>query len=145
MISTIWFIRSVLSVQQMQPFCNATRLSSLCPTTPPCWINVASILTSPISFTITAKRIPFLFERMRFTNVVFPLPRYPVRSRIGISLLFISRIDLYRMSCPLDIPRHQASKNSPNRNTDTLSESLLDTLFRKYVYLRVQKLTNYEK
>ena len=34
-----------------------------------------SMFTSPISLTITANLMPFLLERIRFTKVVFPLPR----------------------------------------------------------------------
>ena len=54
---------------------NDIKLSSFLPTTPPFWMRSASMFTSPISLTITANLMPFLFERIWFTNVVFPLPR----------------------------------------------------------------------
>jgi hypothetical protein len=47
-------------------------------------INEPSIPTSPNSFSITANFMPWSSERIRFRSVVFPDPRNPVISVIGI-------------------------------------------------------------
>lgn len=40
-----------------------------------CAMRLASMLTSPMSLTMTANLMPFLLESMRLSRVVLPLPR----------------------------------------------------------------------
>ena len=91
--------RSIFRVQQMHPFCRATRLSSFCPTTPPCSMSAASIFTSPMSLTMTANFIPFSLLSMRLSNVVFPLPRYPVSSSTGKFFIVPMCVLIYKLYC----------------------------------------------
>ena len=67
------FARSSESVQQMQPFVSGMRLSVWL--RPPSLMRLASTLTSPMSFTITAAWMPWSFARMLLRMVVLPAPR----------------------------------------------------------------------
>jgi hypothetical protein len=63
----------------MQPLFISTICSSRS-----CTSSSLSIPASPNSFSITATRRPCSVCRMRFSSVVFPLPRNPVRIVTGI-------------------------------------------------------------
>lgn len=71
--------------QQAHPFCNWTIPSALLlPDT-----SLLSILTDATSLTITAILIPFLFSSKFFRSVVFPDPRKPDITVMGMGLLLM--------------------------------------------------------
>ena len=65
--------RSEASVQQMQPLLMGMRLSVA--ERPPFLMRLASTLISPMSFTMTAARMPSSLARMWLRSVVLPAPR----------------------------------------------------------------------
>mmetsp|Transcript_31047 Transcript_31047/g.53427 ORF Transcript_31047/g.53427 Transcript_31047/m.53427 type:complete len:287 (+) Transcript_31047:46-906(+) len=77
----VW-IRSLRTVQQMQPLSVSMTSSSVCS-----FIfflsKASSIPTSPNSFSITAMRHPWRAVKMWLSKVVLPLPRNPVRTVTG--------------------------------------------------------------
>ena len=71
-------IRSPRTVQQMQPF-DISKISSSALMT-----SAWSMPTSPNSFSITAMRLPCSSLKIRFSRVVLPEPRKPVRIVTGM-------------------------------------------------------------
>jgi len=72
--------RSSCSRQQMQPF----ERSTILPHRSPRATSSASTFTSPMPFRMTAIRLSPGFASRWFTIVVFPAPRYPLRTVTGI-------------------------------------------------------------
>ena len=66
----------------MQPFWNSTIFSCAC-SNDAFLINAASMLSSAMSLTITAKRKPSRFLRMCLSSVVLPEPKKPDSSVTG--------------------------------------------------------------
>ena len=75
--------RSSRSVQQIQPLVSSTSFSSVRSRCPCPAMSAASMLTSLMSLTITATRLPSRFARMWFSSVVFPAPRKPDNTVTG--------------------------------------------------------------
>mmetsp|Transcript_7256 Transcript_7256/g.11842 ORF Transcript_7256/g.11842 Transcript_7256/m.11842 type:complete len:234 (+) Transcript_7256:533-1234(+) len=81
-------IRSPRTVQQIQPLFISTRFSSLRIGADS--IRASSMPTSPNSFSITAIRFPWFSFKIRFSNVVFPEPRKPVKTVTGTFPSFLA-------------------------------------------------------
>ena len=75
--------RSSESVQHRHPFVSGIRSPSISEN-PFESMSAASTFTSPMSFTMTAARMPSSFARMWFKSVVLPAPKYPVSRMILI-------------------------------------------------------------
>ena len=72
----------------------------------------ASMFTSPISLTMTANLIPFLLAKILLSSVVLPLPRYPAKSRTGISFFVIIIFYFKLQFLPINI-KARIAKNMP--------------------------------
>eukprot|EP00439_Symbiodinium_sp_Y106_P050799 s202_g6.t1 len=77
-------MRSPRTVQQMQPLFISMMFS--CVAIEPASIKPSSMPTSPNSFSMMPMRLPWFSCRMRFSSVVFPLPRNPVSTVTGTLL-----------------------------------------------------------
>mmetsp|Transcript_41234 Transcript_41234/g.131023 ORF Transcript_41234/g.131023 Transcript_41234/m.131023 type:complete len:217 (+) Transcript_41234:503-1153(+) len=103
-------MRSPRTVQQMQPLFISTMFSSV--VRGPASRSSSSMPTSPNSFSMTAMRLPWFSFRMRFSNVVFPLPRKPVMTVTGTLSVFFWSFDA---SSALSFFACTASPSAPRR------------------------------
>lgn len=81
--------RSPRRVQQTHPFCISTSFSSVCESSTPSLMRLASTLISAISLTMSATLSHSLFSSICFKRVVLPLQRNPERTVTGISFFII--------------------------------------------------------